>query len=132
MNIKLNIYIFYLFLFINSNSVIARTEKIKASLYEIEFLETSIYNFKNDVGRFPTQDEGLKSLIMLEKNIHNWKGPYINKLNLPLDSWGHEYIYLFPSKYGSKEYDLYSYGEDGVDQYGLGDDITNWKTRKPD
>lgn len=42
------------------------------------------------------------------------------------DAWGHKFIYIFPAKYGTLEFDLYSRGANGEDEYGHGDDITNW------
>ena len=57
-----------------------------------------------------------------ESKAPNWNGPYLKRK--PLDPWGREYNYKSPGQH-SKDYDLFSYGADGVE--GGGDDITNWE-----
>jgi type II secretory pathway pseudopilin PulG len=42
----------------------------------------------------------------------------------PLDTWGSPFAYRFPGKHG--EYDLYSYGPDGIDDDGARDDVSLW------
>jgi general secretion pathway protein G len=45
---------------------------------------------------------------------------------MPLDPWGREYIYEYPSRKNSK-YDLYTLGADGIEG-GSGEDadVGNW------
>jgi general secretion pathway protein G len=80
--------------------------------------------FEQDVGRYPTTEEGLRSLIE-GSNIKNWHGPYLKSATVPLDPWGNEYRYQFPSQLTGSEtlYDIISAGPDGVS--GNNDDITN-------
>ena len=52
------------------------------------------------------------------------KGPYLKKN--PIDPWGNPYKYVFPGTHG--DYDLYSFGKDGLDNNGEGDDIANWES----
>jgi general secretion pathway protein G len=59
--------------------------------------------------------------VLLEKK--DCKGPYLKKK--AIDPWGHEYKYTYPGTHG--DYDLYSFGKDGVDNSGEGDDVTNWE-----
>ncbi len=111
--------------FASSEVRAARTTFGTARAQIIQFTET-ITNFRHDTGRFPTQQEGLAALRNNMSNIPGWKDPYINK-EIPLDPWGNNYVYYIPPKYGTKEYDLYSFGENGQDDYGQKDDITNWR-----
>ena len=48
--------------------------------------------------------------------------------DIPLDPWGHSYIYVCPGKHNPSGYDLYSAGPDGRE--GNEDDITNWQQKK--
>ncbi len=74
--------------------------------------------YEVDNGSFPDNLE-----ILLEKKDR--KGPYLKKR--PIDPWGHPYKYVHPGVHG--DYDLYSFGKDGVDNNGEGDDLTNWESQ---
>jgi type II secretion system protein G len=81
--------------------------------------------FRKDVGRFPLTDEGLLVLIYPPKAAaQQWRGPYMEGADVPLDPWGHRYLYRFPaSREGPDEYDVWSLGPDGIPS---DDDIGNW------
>ncbi len=80
--------------------------------------------FEQDTGRYPRSDEGLRALVN-NPQITNWRGPYLKSNTVPLDPWGNEYKYSFPSELTSSEflYDIVSAGPDAV--FGNNDDITN-------
>lgn len=92
---------------------------------QISEFETVLDVFRLDVGRYPSTDEGLQALRVRTGNIGNWDGPYLRK-DVPLDPWGHPYVYRFPGQHG--DYDLMSLGADGQEG-GDGDagDVVNWK-----
>lgn len=96
------------------------------TLTYIKVLEEAILKFQADVGRFPTTTEGLSALIERPRDVENWNGPYVERSKVPLDRWEHELRYLYPSKYGDKAFDLYSFGPNGIDDLGRVDDISNW------
>ena len=104
-------------------SQIGKSE-IKATRAQIDGLGKAIDQFRLDVGRYPTTEEGLGSLITRPANLTKWDGPYLSK-NVPLDPWGNAYLYKSPGEHG--EYDLLSYGKDGQPG-GEGEtaDIVNW------
>lgn len=102
-------------------------DKIYATnLNKIRLIEKSLQRFKEDVGRYPSTEEGLSSLIDMT-NLKGWRGPYLPIDKVILDSWNKEFIYFYPPKYGNKEFDLYSAGKNLIDNSGEADDITNWK-----
>lgn len=80
--------------------------------------------FEQAVGRYPTTDEGLEVLI-LDRSIPNWDGPYIQSAFIPLDPWKTPFRYTFPSELTSSTilYDIVSAGPDGT--FGNEDDISN-------
>lgn len=84
--------------------------KIDSARVEIQSLETALDLFRLDIGRYPTEQEGLASLVERPGNLPVWNGPYVKKKAAPLDPWGQPYVYRFPGKQGS--YDLYSRGPD--------------------
>ncbi|WP_326941580.1 type II secretion system major pseudopilin GspG [Actimicrobium sp. GrIS 1.19] len=90
---------------------------------QIESFEKALDTMRLDVGRYPTTEEGLGSLLIKPAESTKWNGPYLKK-NVPLDPWGHAYQYRAP---GTKsEYDITSLGKDGQPG-GVGEDadITN-------
>ena len=80
--------------------------------------------FEQDTGRYPRSDEGLRVLVE-NPQITNWRGPYLKTTTVPLDPWGNEYKYSYPSELTSSEflYDIISAGPDGT--LGNNDDVTN-------
>lgn len=90
---------------------------------QIESFEKALDTLRLDVGRYPTTEEGLGSLLSKPPTAVKWNGPYLKK-NVPQDPWGHAYLYRAPGSKG--EYDITSYGKDGQPG-GAGEDadITN-------
>src|SRR5262245_47770932 len=93
---------------------------------QIKEIDGALQLFSFDMGRFPNSSEGLEALIRNPGNIEAWRGPYLNKAELPKDPWGKPYVYRSPGIHG--DYDLLSYGPDGVEGGdGENADIANWK-----
>lgn len=98
--------------------------KAAAAKAQIELLGQGLDHYHLDVGRYPTTQEGLNAL-MANPGIEKWNGPYLKK-EVPTDPWSKAFIYQSPGLHG--EYDLSSYGRDGVPGGGGEDeDIVNWK-----
>lgn len=102
----------------------ARSEqaRITAATTDISNLEVALDAFEIDVGRYPTNEEGLRALVQPPGTVRNWRGPYI-KRGVPNDPWGNPYVYRYPGRHNTDSYDLYSLGPDGRES---ADDITNW------
>ena len=100
--------------------------RVAAATTDIANLGVALDSFEVDIGRYPTNDEGLKALMEQPGNAKDWKGPYL-KRSLGNDPWGHAYIYKAPGSHNATSYDLFSYGPDG--QEGGGDDIDNWSQK---
>ena len=99
--------------------------QVKAAKAQIDALDKAIEQFRIDVGRAPTTDEGLAALNAAPANLPNWSGPYLKK-ELPLDPWGRPYVYAAPGTHNN-DFDIYSYGKDGQPG-GSGEDadLGNW------
>lgn len=104
-------------------SQIGKSE-IKATRAQLDALGKAIDQYRLDVGRFPSTEEGLAALIVRPANLTKWDGPYLSK-NVPPDPWGNAYLYQSPGEHG--DYDLLSLGKDGrPGGDGEAADIVNW------
>jgi general secretion pathway protein G len=101
---------------------VAKSE-VKVARAQIAALETAVENFRLDMGRYPSSDEGLVALQKAPGNDPRWSGPYLKKA-VPADPWGNPYQYRAPGERG--DFDLVSLGRDGRPG-GSGDDadLTN-------
>ena len=88
-------------------------------------LSLALRLYEVDSGRYPSAEQGLQALMAKPSSPPvpaNWKGPYVEKM--PIDPWGKVYIYRYPGGHPPRDYDLSSYGPDGVES---ADDIANWQ-----
>lgn len=101
-----------------------RTEqaRVTAAQTQIATFGTALDAFEVDTGSYPRGQDGLQQLVVQPADVQNWRGPYL-KSDIPLDPWGHPYIYEFPGRVNPTGYDLRSMGPDG--QAGTPDDIDN-------
>ena len=98
--------------------------QMKAAKAQITALEQALDQFRLDVGRYPTTEEGLQALTKAPASAAGWGGPYLKKA-APNDPWGRPFIYAQPGTHG--ELDLSSHGKDGREGgEGENADITNW------
>ena len=99
--------------------------KTDSAHIQIENVAGALDLFRLDVGRYPTQAEGLQALVEHPVGLDAWNGPYLKQKGLPPDPWGRPYIYKIPGDHG--EYDLYTLGAAGVPG-GTGENqsVTNW------
>ena len=104
----------------------ARIAAAKADIESNLSIALGLYELDN--GNFPNTDQGmaaLKSKPATSPVPVNWKGPYVKRI--PKDPWGNPYVYACPGIHNTDDYDLYSYGPDGVES---SDDIVNWESEE--
>ena len=94
----------------------ARIAKAKSDIAGT--LSVALDLFEQDMGHYPTSEEGLKVLVTSTGDTR-WKGPYL-KSGLKPDPWGHDYVYQLNTEKGG--YVLRSLGPDG--RPNTQDDIT--------
>lgn len=99
-------------------SQIARSEATAAKA-QIDAFDKALQAYRIDMGRFPTESEGLKALVTAPGNDPRWRGPYLRD-TVPVDPWNMPYQYRVPSNRG-KDYDIVSLGRDRA-AGGTGDD----------
>ncbi len=92
---------------------------------QIERLSGVLDLYRLEIGRYPSEGEGLLALLEAPADAAGWNGPYLKKAGALDDPWGNPYVYRRPGEYG--EYDLYSLGGDGQEGgEGEDKDITSW------
>ena len=98
--------------------------EMRVAKAQIESFAKALDQYRLDLGRYPTTEEGLAVLRVNPGNNPKWTGPYLQK-DVPADPWGNAYVYRAPGEHG--EFDLISYGKDGrPGGSGEAQDITSW------
>ena len=100
--------------------------RIAATRADIESnIAVALGLYELDNGLFPTTEQGIVALRTkpsIPPTPAHWKGPYVRKI--PKDPWGRPYVYACPGVHNPQDYDLSSYGSDGIES---SNDITNWE-----
>src|SRR5512140_3102934 len=73
---------------------------------QIENFMSALDSYYLDIGKFPTQQQGLASLRTRQEGEQKWNGPYLKK-DIPSDPWGNPYVYHSPGRNGG--YEVISY-----------------------
>jgi general secretion pathway protein G len=102
-----------------------RKAKAETAKIQIDALAAAVDFFNTDVGRYPTQQEGLQALLAAPSGAAHWDGPYVKKSVSLVDPWGEKYLYKIPGDHGA--FDVYTLGADKAPG-GTGDaaDVGNW------
>jgi general secretion pathway protein G len=89
--------------------------KAKSDVAKVQMdnITSSLNLFNLDVGRYPTNNEGLSALIKKPNDMSQWSGPYLTNDMIPNDPWNRPYMYIQPGTNG-KPYQLKSLGADGA------------------
>lgn len=86
--------------------------KQRTARLQIASLETAIDLFELDVGRLPTEEEGLEVLVTQPAaGADGWLGPYLARETLPLDPWNHAYVLVIDTD--GRAFHVMSFGADG-------------------
>jgi general secretion pathway protein G len=103
--------------------------EVKTARAQINAFDKALGAYRLDLGHYPSTAQGLNALMQKPADEPQWRTPYLSKA-VPLDPWGHAYVYRNPSDSG-QDYDLLSLGKDG--QLGGADDnadISVWDTTR--
>ena len=96
----------------------------KVAKAQIESLGQALDQYRLDVGRYPSTEQGLAALRAAPAGESRWQGPYL-KRDVPLDPWGRPYQFKAPGQHG--DYDLSSLGADGQPGgEGEAADVNSW------
>ncbi len=99
--------------------------KADTTRIQIESIGAALDLYRLDLGRYPSEDEGLETLVRRPVDVERWNGPYVKKSESLIDPWGNAYQYRFPGEHG--KYDLSSFGADATEGgEGENQDIVSW------
>ena len=92
---------------------------------QIQNITAALELYRLDVGRYPTQEEGLNVLVAAAPADACWNGPYLQKAAALKDPWGQAYLYRNPGQHG--DVDVYTLGSDKAEG-GANEarDVGNW------
>lgn len=98
--------------------------EVSAARAQIDAFAKALDQYRIDVGRYPTTEQGLIALFRQPPGEAKWAGPYLGK-EPPLDPWGRPYEYRSVSSPG-RDFEVISRGKDGAaGGTGADADITN-------
>lgn len=86
---------------------------------QMDALDKALQGYRIDTGRFPSNAQGLRALVVQPADEPRWRGPYLQG-DVPADPWGSAYQYRSPGANG-RDFELLSYGRDRAPG-GTGDD----------
>ena len=95
--------------------VVGYLSRAKATTAELQLdnIKQAVELYYVDLGRYPTEQEGLKVLLSRPAQAGNWAGPYLEATEALSDPWGREFIYQNPGT-GGRPFSISSLGRDGV------------------
>jgi general secretion pathway protein G len=85
--------------------------KSRTAALQMENLKGAVQLFYIDVGRYPTEAEGLEALLSAPTSTDGWRGPYLDGPAAINDPWERRYIYSAPGE--TQPFELLTYGRDG-------------------
>ena len=101
------------------------TSRTQTAKVQIQNVMSALELFRLDVGRYPTQQEGLEGLVVAPSTAPNLNGPYLKKDSALKDPWGTPYVYQNPGQHG--EVDVYTLGQDKAPGgTGEAQDVGSW------
>ena len=62
--------------------------RAKAAELQLQTVASAIEAFRSDVGRYPTESEGVAALIKEPGSVDGWTGPYLKDAKANNDPWG--------------------------------------------
>ncbi len=92
--------------------------QVKTTQAQIAQLGALVEEFRADVHRYPSEQEGLAALVSKPAEAAGWEGPYLQKKSLPKDGWGRDFVYKADAQFG---FVIRSLGADGKEG-GEGED----------
>ncbi len=108
----------------NLDKIFGDAKVTTAQLFVKQSIKVPLTSYRMHLGDFPSTSDGLQALITAPPaKADRWRGPYLQDGKMPLDPWGRPFQYRSPGTHNKENYDLFSFGPDGIESE---DDIKNW------
>jgi general secretion pathway protein G len=100
--------------------------KVRAAKLQGEGILTAVESMAADLGRLPTEAEGIKSLLVAPANAPGWQGPYLRDERRIMDPWGRPFVLKVASP-ETASFSIQSLGSDGKEggERGAADIVVN-------
>lgn len=85
--------------------------KSQAAEIQMTNIQGALRLFYVDVGRYPSEAEGLMALMSAPASANNWRGPYLDTTEDVNDPWDRMFIYRQPGT--EAPFELETLGRDG-------------------
>jgi general secretion pathway protein G len=85
--------------------------RAKAAQLQLDATAAAVEVFRTDVGRYPTQAEGLQALVKDPGTLTGWTGPYLRDTKALSDPWNDPLKYNVDSE--GRSFFVESLGADG-------------------
>ncbi|MDZ4370707.1 MAG: type II secretion system major pseudopilin GspG [Phenylobacterium sp.] len=85
--------------------------RLKTAQVQVETVAAAVEMFRADVGRYPTESEGLAVLINQPGDVEGWTGPYVKSERTLSDPWGNRMDYALGDD--GRNFLVTSFGADG-------------------
>lgn len=84
--------------------------RVKAAELQLDSVAAAVETFHSDLGRYPTEAEGLDALVTAPSGEDAWTGPYVRNAKTLKDPWGQSLIYKLEDE--GQAFAIVSYGAD--------------------
>ena len=85
--------------------------RVKTAQLQLQTVAADVEAFRSDVGRYPTQQEGLQSLLKEPSGVDGWTGPYARDAKALVDPWNRPLIYTADAE--GQSFTVKTFGADG-------------------
>jgi general secretion pathway protein G len=102
------------------------TSRSQTARVQVQAIMSSLDLFRLDVGRYPTEEEGLRALVDRPATAGAWNGPYLTRRTGLMDPWGNPYLYRMPGRNAPVE--VLTLGSDRAEGgTGEAQDVGSWQ-----
>lgn len=74
------------------------SSKTRAARLQLDLVSSALDAFHIDVGRFPTEQEGVEALLTQPDGANGWAGPYLRSRRNLTDPWGAQLLFSIDDK----------------------------------
>ena len=92
--------------------------RAKTAQLQLDTVASAVELFRQDVGRYPTEQEGLNALLQDPGNAEGWTGPYLKDGKITRDPWNRAIAYKLDAQ--DDRFTVTSLGSDGKPGGGSG------------
>jgi general secretion pathway protein G len=93
--------------------------RAKTAQLQLDTVASAVELFRSDVGRYPTEAEGLPALLDAPVEAEGWTGPYLKDAKTLKDPWNNAIVYKLDNDL--QRFSVTSLGADGRAGGGSGD-----------